>query len=493
MATAIAGGSVAAVGTIIFKVLKTVGKGLWFVLKIVTKVLFVIFKNLFILFSFLFNELIGILIFISQKISDLLRGNTDGIRKPRFTLFDDFLFYAKVIIDEIKALAIRAARPLLVFLIIIIVNLASFAIFLLLGYILSFFYPVLFFIIDVIIKLGNFLSQILVLALNLFVEVLSLIAPSWNELVLAMRQILNQILKLICDNQTLTFTGDLKTDCKPFFDTVTFISTTFQTIVTFFTTLLQTITTAYSSIGDITCPGGACSAQTCIDFGMPTGCEYSPVLSLTWLSNILSFLIKFILPVIKVVVYFLLDIVIFFINLSVSIFGLITSQDSFSQFIKTEILNGGAMSLVEKNAQEGFIKEVFLVIEGALFSLLGGAVAALREVMIMVDYFVCNFVLGYETCLASKICYTILPVIDFKVGLIPIFLDLKQLICADILNLSIGNCVCNICKHGGAFTVVFSIVGLLDANDKLDVPCNGEASCSGCNSNYSILRFIVPL
>lgn len=467
---------------VLIGVLEFAGNGALFVL-----------RNLGFLFVFLGSQLLVVVSDRGRILLSYFTGEGIGPKNTQITSQQQVFFFFQVFIDQFVYTIQISFRPFLIILVIILVNVVN-----IVGtfIILWFVWAPLFQFFLVLMRYNelvtNLVLQFAAPILNSIAEIIETFTPGWNDLWATIVSIINNFVAAICqfgpDNPNNT--------CIPLKTAIDFIWAEFHII-------WDTLKLAFSSLGQIIqsvansiCPNGLCTAEICnILAGTPV-CYLSPQLIINFITRILTFLIDYVANIVQSIVYFLLDILIFGLNILVIASSAFVNGDSLSQLLKAQIDAGSnAPSLVQSAAPPGVLRDVLLFIETFLLKTLYGILDAVKALLILVDFSVCNVFINFGTCVVPKVCFALFKPFIIAIGAIKITIDLATEICVKTLHLSLNYCACDICITYAGFIFIFQLFGLIGSGGGLPVPCNGKASCFGCTNpnSPSIYRFILPL
>lgn len=463
------------------------------VYKVVIKPFFIVIKYIFLFLDFIIGNILQIFLFkIKYYIGNLI-GEPLGpkTRKPRPS--DEVFYFLQAMIDVLKEMTGEVLKQTLVLILTIIISGASILLAWGVLWIIGQIYPYVFQILNFLNVFLNFTAQTIAIGLNVAIEIIQLFAPAWNDYITALNEIVGRLLALVCTGTT-TFTpsSDFAQSCPVLNDFVFWLLGVFNEVVAFFAELGKSIGETYVNVGDLACFGGNCPASVCEMFTFDPSCVFSPKLAIDVLNDVVQFSIKYLFPIVQGLVYFWLDIVIFFLKTITGIIGLIGQNSSFNIFISNQVTNPGP-SLVSTLA-DGFLKDVLMLAESFFLGTLGAAVLIIRTIAIIVDTLICNVFFGFQSCFIPKVCYAMLK--PFRINVVDLFdiwIDLGDEICRKALKLTQGLCACNTCAFPSPINVVACVFFTCNNLGQLIVPCNGDINCTGCTGSHSILRYILFL
>ena len=361
------------------------------------------------------------------------------------------------------------------------------------------FYPVVFFVLDFLVKLTNVTFFFTILVLNQTMAFLSLIAPTWNIIMSYLKFILVEVLRILC-NPGLVFSGNLLVDCPVLDDLLQLLVQSFNTIVAV-TQLLITIigTTIPNLIEQFACPGGACQPFVCTGAGLPLGCSWQPLALVSWLADVFIFTFENIMPLIKLIVLGFIDL--FVISLReftafISLAG--TGAGLFSALITNRVAATTFVSevgLTSSTINDSFVRDITLWMEEVTLDITQWIATAVLDLVIIVDALICNIFVDLWNCGAGKMCRAIFQDITICIdpGCVAVLTIPLSTFC-NTFGLIVSNCRCDHCKYKPPLSEVAQFFNLLDSQGRIDVPCNlKDPSCViGCASDQSLATDLIP-
>jgi hypothetical protein len=496
--------TVGGVAAVVLKVFKVIAQIVIFILKAILKFLIFFIGNLIVLFNF----------YVKIIVANVF-GSDIGPQRFKYSIFDEFIFLLQVGVDEIMATLSQAVVPIIVFLIIISISLVAIGVAFGILFLISLIYPILFQLLDEILIVFQFAVSVLAPVLNIAMGFLQNMSPSWDSFLALGETLISRVVVLICNSVTEEAgSPNFLSRCPFLYNTFTDVLREFDVIVKTLDQIIISAGSIYTTTKDANCFNGVCPPSASMLFAFTPEGSFDPALLISILTDIINFLITYIFPIIRAIIYFVLDIMIFFLKLVVSIVAEIitnASPSQFSNFILNEIQSG---TTLESTLPLTFLTQVLMGIEQVLTGVIEGIVVAIETIIILLDSAICNLILGFQTCLFSKICNVLFPpichfnTVCIKYEIIVIsgiefnncVSSIQVKICdaniCNTLGLGLGNCVCDICLYDSPFNFIFGIFNLLSqgTTGELPVPCNGDfVGCTGCNSIYSIMRYVIPL
>lgn len=481
--------------TAIIAGISTIGEGILSVFtaiyNFVLKPLFIIIKYLFFFLEFVVGNILQIFIWNVKEYLEYLFGTPLGPRIYRPKPIDEVFFFFQVAVDELKSMIATSLVTILIALGIGLVLAFSIVIAFLVLWLLQYIYPYIFAILNFLNIFLNFAAQLLAIGLNLGMEFLTLFAPTWNDFVKIVTTILGQILGLIC-NGTTTYvpSSNFAQSCPILNDFFVWLLSVFDEVIAFFASLANLSNDTYSSLAGAACYGGTCQTGIQQVLMLDPSYNFSPAQAVDFFNSILQFIITYVFPIVQSVMYFVLDVIIFFFKTLIGTIGAITTDSNLGAFIVNQVTNPG-LSLVS-TLPAGFVRTVLLGIENFFLVVLGAVITTIQTIAILFDSLVCNIFMGFRTCFLSKLCYSIFKPFPVDIIIFVVVIPFDQIICANGLGLYPNQCQCDICPFSSPLNAVICFFTTC-VGGNLMVPCNGLSSCSvGCNGNLSILRFILP-
>lgn len=452
-----------------------------------------------------FQAIFGIFVYATKPfvrdITNQTFGNVDNTGNPMLkSAFEKTLVYVSVFGDELRSVASNLVVTLTPVLAAFAFGFIISIIGIVFVYFVGLFAPAIIGLINEAFILLNVALQLLTVLFNSTSNLLNIAAPFWNTYMEYWGFIIKEVFKTLC-NTSLVFTGNLFTDC-PIINSI--LESLVQTINFYISAIELTITTAktiYAQFEYFECPGGPCNIDICSLVGQAAGCSFDFSIFTSSIAEAVEIAIVQFLPLFKSVLFFLLDVLTIVIREYQVL--LVIAQSGLGSL--SNVILGKATSTVYEPFLDDLPNDSFVVIilrgiAQLLVDIITWFLGAALDIIIAADALVCNIFIDFLNCGAAKICNALFQSFIICSAAPFDFLCINVNLAGLCLQfgLNVLNCAnsCDRCKYLPPLPAILSFFGLLDAEGKLDVPCNlKDAACAatGCMSSYSIAKELIAI